>query len=152
MRDVPTGEVVAASLERLTRAVVRMSARGDLSLTAALTLSALDRSGPLRLTELATQGGVTQPAMTQLVSRLQEAGLVVRAGDREDGRVVQVHITDAGRAAVAQRRRVRAVLIAEALAHLDEAERAGLFVALPAIDSLAGLLPEEPAAARAVTS
>jgi DNA-binding MarR family transcriptional regulator len=139
MRNVPTGEVVAASLERLARVVVRMSPRGDLSLTAAQTLATLERSGPMRLTELATQGGVTQPAMTQLVSRLQDAGLAVRAGDPEDGRVVQVHITDAGLAAVAQRRRARAGLIAEALAHLDEAERASLFAALPAIDSLAGM-------------
>jgi DNA-binding MarR family transcriptional regulator len=153
MRDVPTGEAVAAALERLTRSIVRMSARGDLSLTAAATLSALDRSGPTRLTDLAMQGGVTQPAMTQLVSRLQEAGLAVRSGDPDDGRVVQVHITDAGRALMAERRTARAALLAELLSQLGETERASLVAALPAIDSLARMLPEDrPAAGRAVKS
>jgi DNA-binding MarR family transcriptional regulator len=151
-RGFPTDEIVAA-LERLTRSIVRMSARGDLSLTAAVTLSALDRSGPTRLTDLAVQGGVTQPAMTQLVSRLQGAGLAVRASDPEDGRVVQVHITGAGRAALAERREARAAVLAELLSQLEAAERASLLAALPAIDSLARMLPEDrPAAGRAVTS
>jgi DNA-binding MarR family transcriptional regulator len=148
--DFPTGEI-AAALERLARSIVRTSARGDLSLTAAATLSSLERSGPLKLTELAVRGGVTQPAMTQLVTRLQEAGLVVRAGDPEDRRVVKVHITEAGRAAVAGRREARATLLAELLSQVGEADRAALVAALPAIESLARMLPEDrPAADRAL--
>ncbi|WP_214416097.1 MarR family winged helix-turn-helix transcriptional regulator [Sphaerisporangium fuscum] len=147
--DFPTDEVTSA-LERLTRFVLRLSTRSDLSLTSAATLATLERSGPLRLTELATREGVTQPAMTQIVSRLQEAGLVVRAGDPEDKRVVQVHITEAGSAALAERREARAARLAELLGRLDADQRAGLVAALPAIDTLTRLVPDDrPAAHRA---
>ncbi|WP_424535792.1 MarR family winged helix-turn-helix transcriptional regulator [Sphaerisporangium viridialbum] len=146
-RDFPAAEVTSA-LEGLARLVLRLGPRGDLSLTSVATLSTLNRSGPCRLTDLATSEGVTQPAMTQLVSRLQEAGLAVRAGDPEDRRVVQVHITDAGRAALAERRQARAALLTELLAQLGEAERASLVAALPAVRSLTRLAPDDRSAAR----
>jgi DNA-binding MarR family transcriptional regulator len=141
-RDLPAMEITAA-LERLTRLFLRLAPRGELSLTAVSMLSLLDRSGPRRLTDLAIREGVTQPAMTQLVSRLQEAGLAVRAGDPEDGRVVLVHVTDAGRTALAKRRAARAALLSELLSQLAEAELDGLVAALPAIDSLTSLMSDE---------
>ncbi|MEV7966437.1 MarR family transcriptional regulator [Sphaerisporangium sp. NPDC088356] len=146
-RDFPAAEVTAA-LEGLTRLVLRLSTRGDLSLTSVAALSTLERTGPCRLTDLATSEGVTQPAMTQLVSRLQEAGLAVRAGDPEDRRVVQVHITDAGRAALAERREARAALLTELLAQLSEAERSSLVAALPAVHSLTRLVPDDRSGTR----
>ncbi|MFC4531158.1 MarR family winged helix-turn-helix transcriptional regulator [Sphaerisporangium dianthi] len=142
VRGSPAAEVTAA-LERLTRLVLRLNTPGGLSLTSAATLGTLDRSGPCRLTELAAHEGVTQPAMTQLVSRLQEAGLVERAGDAHDGRVVRVHITDAGRAALAERRKARADALARLLSRLGEDERASLIAALPAIDSLTRQMPDD---------
>ncbi|MCT9930745.1 MarR family transcriptional regulator [Planotetraspora sp. A-T 1434] len=140
--DLPVAEISAA-LEQLARLFLRLGSRGDLSLTAAATLASLERSGPWRLTDLAAREGVTQPAMTQLVSRLQEAGLAVRARDPEDGRVVLVHITDTGRAVNTKRRQARMAMLAELLSQLDEAERAGLVAALPAISGLARLVPDE---------
>ena len=74
---------------------------------AAATLAGVERLGPQRLTLLAAREGVTQPAMTQLISRLEESGLVRREASQEDGRVVLVVITDEGRAVLAQRRLVR---------------------------------------------
>ncbi|MFC4586315.1 MarR family winged helix-turn-helix transcriptional regulator [Sphaerisporangium corydalis] len=147
----PSGAEVTAALERLTRLVLRLSTRGDLSLTSVATMATLERSGPCRLTDLAAREGVTQPAMTQLVSRLQESGFVVRAGDPEDRRVVQVHITDAGRAALAGRREARAAQLTALLAELTEDERALLVAALPAIDRLTSLLPEDRTAGAAGT-
>src|SRR6516164_10498245 len=85
-----------------------LSQPSGLSMTAATTLSTLERSGPSRLTWLAAREGVTQPAMTQLIARLQDAGLVDRAADPADGRVVQVRITADGLAVLASRRAVRA--------------------------------------------
>jgi DNA-binding MarR family transcriptional regulator len=146
-RDFPAADVTAA-LEGLMRLVLRLGTRNDLSLTSVATLATLERTGPCRLTDLATREGVTQPAMTQLVSRLQEAGLAVRAGDPEDGRVVLVHITDTGRAALAERRQARAASLAELLARLSEDERARLVAALPAIDSLTRLVPDDRSATR----
>ena len=72
---------IAAGVERLIGLVRSLSPADGLSLTAAATLATLERSGPRRLTALAVQEGVTQPAMTQLVARLQDAGLVGREAD-----------------------------------------------------------------------
>ena len=69
---------LAAAIERLIGLFRSLSPANGLSLTAAATLATLERSGPCRLTWLAVQEGVTQPAMTQLIGRLQDAGLVDR--------------------------------------------------------------------------
>ncbi|MEV6315695.1 MarR family transcriptional regulator [Streptomyces sp. NPDC051776] len=139
----PVAAETAAVLERLLRLFRRLGAPVGLSLTAVSTLSALERTGPGRLTALAVREGVTQPAMTQLISRLQGAGLVTRASDPEDGRVVRVHITDAGREALARRRAARAERLGELLDRLCPDDRAALLAALPAIDALTRLEPED---------
>ena len=128
---------VAAGLERLMGLFRWLSPPSGLSLTAAATLATLERSGPCRLTWLAEREGVTQPAMTQLIARLQDSGLVTRTADPEDGRVVQVRITADGRATLAHRRAVRAERLAGLLARLSPADHAALASALPAMDALA---------------
>src|SRR4029077_6762963 len=95
---------IAAGVERLIGLVRSLSPADGLSLTAAATLATLERSGPRRLTGLAVQEGVTQPAMTQLIARLEGSGLVRREADPDDGRVVQVWLTDRGRDTLARRR------------------------------------------------
>jgi DNA-binding MarR family transcriptional regulator len=127
----------AAALERLIGLFRSLSPPSGLSLTAAATLATLERSGPSRLTPLAVKEGVTQPAMTQLIGRLEESGLVSRGADSADGRVVQVRITEEGRAMLARRRAVRAERLAEILARLSPQEQAALGAALPAMDALA---------------
>jgi len=138
---------VAAGLERLIGLFRWLSPPSGLSLTAAATLATLERAGPCRLTSLAAREAVTQPAMTQLVARLQEAGLVARAPDPADGRVVQVRITGEGKAMLARRRAVRAERLAGMLARLSAAEQAALAAALPAMDALANATREDPLAA-----
>ncbi|MBX6382338.1 MAG: winged helix-turn-helix transcriptional regulator [Microbispora sp.] len=114
---------VAAVLDDLAvLAVRRLSAQGDLSLTAAATLSYLERNGPQRLSVLAAQQAVTQPSMTQLVQRLAREGLVRRAVDDLDGRAVRVAVTDAGRALLAERRRRRRERLTEMLGALSPDE------------------------------
>src|SRR6185312_1338742 len=54
------------------------------------------RSGPRRITELAAEERVTQPAITLLVNRLTERGLVQRIPDLTDRRAVLVSLTAAG--------------------------------------------------------
>jgi DNA-binding MarR family transcriptional regulator len=128
---------VAVALERLFGVFRSLSPADGLSLTAAATLATLERSGPCRLTWLAAREGVTQPAMTQLITRLQDAGLVDRAADPADGRVAQIGLTDDGRATLARRRAVRADRLAELLAGLTPGERDALAAAVPALGALA---------------
>jgi DNA-binding MarR family transcriptional regulator len=128
---------IAAGVERLIGLLRSLSPADGLSATAAATLATLERSGPRRLTALAVQGGVTQPAMTQLIARLEDTGLVRREADPADGRVVQVRLTDQGRDTLARRRAVRAERLAVILDRISPQDRAALRAALPAIDALA---------------
>lgn len=123
----PEAGRIALALEELAvLATRRLGAPREISLTAATTLSYLDRHGMTRLTVLAAEQGVSQPSMTQLVHRLERDGLVRRAADPQDGRVVAVAVTDAGRALLAERRRRRAGLLAEMIADLPPGDRRAL--------------------------
>jgi DNA-binding MarR family transcriptional regulator len=139
---------IASGLERLIGLVRSLTPPDGISLTSAATLATLERSGPRRLTVLAVQEGVTQPAMTQLIGRLQDAGLVRREADPADGRVVQVSLTDQGRDLLARRRAVRAERLATILDQISPEHRAALGAALPAIDALASAQRNVPLAVR----
>jgi DNA-binding MarR family transcriptional regulator len=132
----PQAAEMAAGLERLL-ALIRWLSPPGLSLTTAATLATLERSGPCRLTALAATEGVTQPAMTQLVGRLEESGLAIRSSDPADGRAVVVQITDAGRELLARRRAVRAERLSALLSRLSRTDQDALAAALPAISALA---------------
>jgi DNA-binding MarR family transcriptional regulator len=135
--SLPVDELkLAAGLGRVSSLMRSLSVPRDLSMTTLSTLATLERFGPRRLTELATLEGVTQPAMTQIVSRLEREGLAERRGEPTDGRVVVVRITEAGRADLARRREAQAALLAALLAELSEADRAAIAAALPALDRL----------------
>jgi DNA-binding MarR family transcriptional regulator len=54
--------------------------------------------GPLRMTELNRHVLLSQPALSRLVDRLAERGLVERCSDPADGRGVRLSLTGAGRA------------------------------------------------------
>jgi DNA-binding MarR family transcriptional regulator len=130
---------LAAGLGRLVTLVRMLNLPRDLSMTVASTLATLERFGPRRLTELAAVEGVSQPGMTQIVSRLEREGLAERRSDPTDGRAVIVRITEAGRAELARRREAQAKRLAELLAELPEEDRAAIAAALPALDRLTAL-------------
>jgi DNA-binding MarR family transcriptional regulator len=135
---------IAAGFERFCEVFRRLTPREELSLTAASTLRRLERSGPHRLCELYAPEGVTQPAMTQLITRLEKDGLARRDNDPDDGRAVVVSITDAGRAAVTRRREGRASALSVLLAGLSAEDHAAILAALPALDRLSELIAEQP--------
>lgn len=74
-----------------------LSNRKELSASATLVLNRVNREGPMRLTALAAAEDTSQPAMTQLVQRMERQGLLERLSDPEDGRAALVAISDAGR-------------------------------------------------------
>lgn len=100
--------------------------------------------GSRRITELATEEHVTQPAMTLLVNRLVERGWVVRAPDPDDGRAVQVSLTAAGEDALHRlRAEYRALLHAE-MASLDDGQVHTLASAVEILDQLIDGLTDRP--------
>jgi DNA-binding MarR family transcriptional regulator len=130
---------LSTDLERIFGLFRSLSSPSSLSMTAASTLASVERFGPQRLTLLAAREGVTQPAMTQLISRLEDSGLVRRQASPDDGRVVLVVITDEGKAMLARRRAGRAERVAAIIAQLSPDHRAALATALPALDALASV-------------
>ncbi|AOW85436.1 MarR family transcriptional regulator [Streptomyces olivaceus] len=121
------------AVERMVR-YVRQSARtGSLSTAASSTLGRLEREGPQRLTELARAEGVSQPNMTQLVTRLERAGLVRRTADASDGRGVLVAVTSTGLEVVARRRAERAHALEQLMEDMTGPERQATTTALLAL-------------------
>ncbi len=132
---------VAQSLERVIAWLRDARAHTGLSASAISALSRLQSTGPLRVTELAEQEGLTQPGMTTLIHRLESAGLAAREADPNDGRAVRVTITRDGVARVAAHRAGRATLIAARVSQLSVAEQAALVAALPALEHFVSAPP-----------
>jgi DNA-binding MarR family transcriptional regulator len=80
-----------ATMAVLTKAAADL----DLSLTQLRVLAIL-RDRRLRMTALADHLGLEKSTMSGLVDRAQKRGLLTRAPNAADGRVVDVLITDAG--------------------------------------------------------
>jgi len=104
----------------------------ELSLTALSTLGTVERTGPRRLTDLAVSEGVTQPSMSALVSQLERSGLAERQADPQDGRVVRVAITPAGREHLSEVRRSGASVFTILIDKLPPGDAASVRSALPA--------------------
>jgi len=134
-------ETAIEGLEQAAILMVRhLAVRTGLGLTANLTLGTLNREGPARVTALATAASIGQPAMTELVQRLERQSLVTRVVDPGDGRAALVTITNAGRALLDDQRRDRRDRMAELLAGLPADDEVTLtlamHVALPIIRRL----------------
>ena len=153
--DSDIADGIAEALRVGATLVVRHLARGT-SLTSINVLAALAAEGPSRLTALATATGIAQPAMTQLVGRMDREGLVVRLIDPEDGRATLVAITNAGRALQAEQRQSAHERMAELLDRLSADDQATLAlamrVAMPLLQQLTRDAAEHPQSEPAATS
>ncbi len=109
---------------------------GDLSTPQVSVLNTLS-SEPVRIGDLAALGGVTQPGMSQLVSRLEGAGLVERTRSDEDARVTLVEITDEGRNALDRVNRERNRVLGVHLERLSDEEVRRIRDGLSPLSSLA---------------
>ncbi len=137
---------LASRASRLTRLLVRSSGPHELSRTevgALLTL--LD--GPRRITELAATEALAQPTVTQLVDKLQKRGLVERRRSGEDGRVVLVVVSAAGRERLEALRSSSREVMREALKELSDAELGELVAATETVGRLVETLQRRAAPA-----
>jgi MarR family transcriptional regulator, organic hydroperoxide resistance regulator len=63
----------------------------------ATVMCAVARQDGLTQTEIADQLSVQGASVTNMLQRLEEAGLIIRRRDQEDNRLVRVYLTEAGR-------------------------------------------------------
>lgn len=133
---------VAIALERVISWLRDARESFGLSASALSALARLDSHGPLRIADLVVHEGLSQPGMTTLINRLEEAHLATRIADPDDGRAVRVTITDDGRARVNSYRGARVQLIDERLSLLPSDDRRALESALPALIRFTESAPE----------
>lgn len=134
-------DAFTTAIENFNRFYIRLPMLEKLSFT---TLSVLDTlacggSSPMRLTDLTKTEQVSQPGITQLVTRLERDGLVERRPDPSDGRAVLVHITEAGRRIGRSRHDDRTRHLVPLIAQLTTEQRQAIANALPALIRLAEL-------------
>jgi DNA-binding MarR family transcriptional regulator len=98
--------------------------------------------GSRRITELATEERVTQPAITLLVNRLEERGWVKRIPDPSDGRAVLVSLTPMGEETFEHLRAEYRALLHEEMATLDDDEVETLAAAVEILDKLIARLSQ----------
>jgi DNA-binding MarR family transcriptional regulator len=93
-----TTELAARLRIVLVRTARRLRQHGDTGLSPSLTaaLIAVARHGPLTPSELADAERVKRPTATRFVHCLEQAGLVSRDPDPEDGRSYRVAVTPTG--------------------------------------------------------
>jgi DNA-binding MarR family transcriptional regulator len=88
----------------------------------------------VRMHDLTEAVLLSQPALSRLVARLAERGLVERSGATDDGRAIVICLTDKGRAVAVRAMQVHAEAVHDALvSHLSDREQATLLQTLSRI-------------------
>jgi DNA-binding MarR family transcriptional regulator len=114
LREISEG--VAALSSRHRCAAARRVHHSGISLGHLQVLWILQEHGPLPVSRLADWLGIGVPNATGLLDRMEQRGLVERARDAGDRRVVLARQTDLGREAVAELDGWRAGLVEQVLA------------------------------------
>lgn len=98
-----------------------MNALGVTS-TQFFVLGFLKKQGSCKVTQLAEMMGVKPSAVTLLVDRLEENGLVLREHDKKDRRVVNISLTEHGDEKLKKVMEERKAIAERYLSHLTEEE------------------------------
>lgn len=136
------GDALASSMERFAVAAVALTARalaeadGGADLTfpqwrAVVVLG--ERADGARIGEVAARVGVTIPATSRLLRRLERRGLVALGVDEQDRRATRARLTDRGVAVRAAILRHRQAVLREVVASLSDPARLDLASGLAAI-------------------
>ena len=95
------------------------------------------RANPeLGVRDLAAREGVSAPAMTRYLDRMEKAGLIVRTRSTEDARRIKLALTPKGVRALRSVRRRRTAWLAERLEGLSVSELAAIDRAVEALSRL----------------
>ena len=125
------------SIGLLIRRVRSVAASQELSWTESAVLKRLVREGPSTTADLARAEGMRPQSMRPIVATLETLGMIERKPHATDGRQVNLQITAKGAAVYQTAGDAKRTWFAQAIAQLDERERAVLFEAGKIIKRLA---------------
>jgi DNA-binding MarR family transcriptional regulator len=133
-----TSELAHELRETVGRLVRRVRLEPGPPVPRMIVLGRLDREGPSSVSDLAAAERMRPQSMAQTVRDLEEAGLVSRRPDPDDGRRAFVELTPAGRELLTTTRAHRETWLTEALdGNLDASERVLLGQALVLLGRIA---------------
>src|ERR1700761_3127253 len=141
--DEVHGDAPAVDVTRLRVALARLARRlrkhelAGLTPTQLAALATVERSGPMRLGDLAAAEGIAPSTLTRLVTALEEAGYVRRHADPTDARASTLALTPRGEEALERIRAESTLVLAASMHGLTAAQRAALADALPVLEQLA---------------
>jgi DNA-binding MarR family transcriptional regulator len=137
------GDGPAVDVTRLRVALARLARRlrkhelAGLTPTQLAALATVERSGPMRLGDLAAAEGIAPSTLTRLVTALEDSGYVRRFADPTDARASTLAITPRGHDMLERLRSETTMVLTESLSLLTPAQRAALAEALPVLEQLA---------------
>ena len=135
-------ELVADDLRpvllRLARELRKETEQLGVTARQATLLWLVKRSPGLSLAELAAEEGISPPALSGHVDRLEKAGLLERVRSTEDRRRVGLRLTDDGVRLMRRIRARRTTWLAERLRELEPEELERVEAAIPALQRLLG--------------
>jgi DNA-binding MarR family transcriptional regulator len=141
---------VTVDVEQLTTVIedfntifIRLPSVRRFSFSTLSVLHTLARGGPMRLTDLLATEQLKQPALTSLVAKLEQDGLVKRRPDPSDGRAILLSLTREGRQIVRSRHANRVAQLTRLVDQLTDGERAVLADSMPVLTRLTELAKED---------
>lgn len=133
-----------ASAADLRVAVMRLARRlrverssDDLTPSQIAVLGTLIRNGPASTGQLAHSERISPPSMTRILNSLHQAGMVTRAQDPHDRRLMKYEATSKAMERVERDRVRRDQWLARRIEELSPQERELLHAAVPLIDKIA---------------
>jgi DNA-binding MarR family transcriptional regulator len=133
------------AIARVSRSLRRHELAG-LTPTQLSALSTVDKTGPLRLGDLAAAEKIAPSTLTRLVTVLEDRGYVRRGPVPGDARAAVLSVTAEGHAILERIRQESTILLADSLRTLSPDQLAALTAALPALEKLANATPPDPGA------
>jgi DNA-binding MarR family transcriptional regulator len=152
--DEAGADAPAVDVTRLRVALARLSRRlrkhelAGLTPTQLAALATVERSGPMRLGDLAAAEGIAPSTLTRLVTALEESDYVRRHADPSDARASTLAITPRGRDTLERLRTQTTLELAASLRLLTLAQRSARAEALPVLELLAEAPGTDQAGAR----
>jgi DNA-binding MarR family transcriptional regulator len=125
-------------LLRLARELRRETEQLGITARQTTLLWLVKRSPRLSLAELAAEEGISPPALSGHVDRLERAGLLQRVRSGEDRRRVGLELTEEGAKLLRRVRARRTTWLTKRLREVDPAALEAIEAALPALQVLLG--------------
>jgi len=136
-RDLIASELRPVLL-RLARELRKETEQLGVTVRQATLMWLVKRNPGLSLAELAAEEGISPPALSGHVDRLERAGLLERVRSSDDRRRVGLRLTDEGTRLLRSIRARRTTWLADRLRILEEAELEAVAAAVPALLRLVG--------------